>query len=252
MGDSLLARPIDSMHRRLDDRNPTPNRKNQNFHLKLVSPCPRPKAQRFSKGINAKSGLRIGKPSPARCPDPEVGESSAPATGPRYIPISHPYPLPYHQGPLPFGHSADQRRNIFRIVLSVGINRDRPVRERKSRLKPRKQRSSLSLILLVAHHCDTGKGSKDTGSGICRSIIHYNHGQPEPKTFFNDRSHPCPMVISGNDNDAPKRRIHTIYQLPPPPPPKPPPEKPPPPPPPLPLGAENIADPRLDVIELKE
>ncbi|MEW6002806.1 MAG: hypothetical protein AB1638_09210 [Nitrospirota bacterium] len=46
-----------------------------------------------------------------------------------------------------------------------------------------------------------------------------------------------------------------IYQLPPPPPPNPPPEKPPPPEPPLiplPLGAENIADVRLDVTEFIE
>jgi len=46
-----------------------------------------------------------------------------------------------------------------------------------------------------------------------------------------------------------------IYQLPPPPPPKPPPEEPPPPkppPPPLDLGAENIAEPRFEVTELRE
>ena len=65
MGDPLLTRPIDGMHRRLDDGNSTPNCQNQNLHLKLVSPGPGPKAQGFRKGINAKSGLRIGKPSPA-------------------------------------------------------------------------------------------------------------------------------------------------------------------------------------------
>jgi hypothetical protein len=54
------------------------------------------------------------------------------------------------------------------------------------------------------------KGSENRGSGICGTIIHHNHGYPEPEAFLHDSTHPCPMVISGNDNGKPKRYIHEI------------------------------------------
>jgi hypothetical protein len=60
----------------------------------------------------------------------------------------------------------------------------------------------------MVYHCDTRKGSEDIGSGVCRSIIHHDHRQPELETFFNDPTYPCPMVISRNDNGTPKRHIH--------------------------------------------
>jgi hypothetical protein len=60
----------------------------------------------------------------------------------------------------------------------------------------------------MVYHCETRKGSEDIGSGVCRSIIHHDHRQPELETFFNDPTHPCAMVIGRNDNGTPKRYIH--------------------------------------------
>jgi hypothetical protein len=284
MGDPLSRRSIDGTHRYLDDENPSPHRPNQNLHLKLVSPGLGSKVQGFRKGVNAKSGLRIRKPSPARSPDPEISESSAPAAGPRYISMPHARPFPYHKGSLSLRDCPDQGRDIFWIVLSVGINRDGPVRYPENCGKPCKQRSSFALILFIAYNCDARKGTKDIGSGVCRSIIHHNHGQPELETFLYDPPHFRSMIIGGNDNGTAKRYGHkmrgpgntgvrpggifisippqgsvkTTYQLPPPPPPKPLPEEPPPPKPPplppplLPLGAENMAELRSEVTELRE
>jgi hypothetical protein len=57
VGNPLFRRPIEGMHRDLEDRNPTPNCPNQNLHLKLISPGLGPKAQGFREGVNPKSGL---------------------------------------------------------------------------------------------------------------------------------------------------------------------------------------------------
>jgi len=57
VGNPLFRRPIDGMHRCLDDGNPKPYCPNQNLHLKLVSPGLGSKVQGFRKGINPKSGL---------------------------------------------------------------------------------------------------------------------------------------------------------------------------------------------------
>jgi hypothetical protein len=57
----------------------------------------------------------------------------------------------------------------------------------------------------MAYNCYPGKGSEDVGSGICRSIIHHNHRQPELEAFLDYPPHLCPMVISGNDNGIAKR-----------------------------------------------
>ncbi len=110
----------------------------------------------------------------------------------------------------------------------------------------------------MVDHCYAREGSENRGSGVCRAVIHHNHRQLELEAFLDDPPHLRPMVISGNNDGTPKRYIHTAYQLPPPPPPKPPPEEPPPPKPPplppplLPLGAENMAELRFEVTELRE
>jgi hypothetical protein len=65
MGNPLFWRPIDGVHRHLDDGNSRPYCPNQNLHLKLVSPTFCPKVEGLREGINPKSGLRIGEPSPA-------------------------------------------------------------------------------------------------------------------------------------------------------------------------------------------
>jgi len=57
VGNPLFRRPIDGMHRYLDDGNPKPHCPNQNLHLKLVSPGLGSKVQGFRKGVNPKSGL---------------------------------------------------------------------------------------------------------------------------------------------------------------------------------------------------
>jgi hypothetical protein len=57
MGNSLFRRPINGMHRGLDDGNPTPHCSNQNLHLKLVSLGLGSKVQGFRKRVNPKSGL---------------------------------------------------------------------------------------------------------------------------------------------------------------------------------------------------
>jgi len=65
MRDPLPNRPIEGMHRDLNNGNPTPYCPNQNLHLKLVSPGLGPKVKGLRKGVNPQSGLGIGKPSPA-------------------------------------------------------------------------------------------------------------------------------------------------------------------------------------------
>jgi hypothetical protein len=65
MGEPLFMGAVEDAHRCLDDGNPRPHCPNQNLHLKLVSPGLGPKVQGFRKRVNPKSGLRIGKPSPA-------------------------------------------------------------------------------------------------------------------------------------------------------------------------------------------
>jgi hypothetical protein len=62
----------------------------------------------------------------------------------------------------------------------------------------------------MAYHCYARKGGEDIGSGVCRSIIHHNHRQPELKTFLDDPPHLRPMVISGNDNGTAKRYGHEM------------------------------------------
>jgi hypothetical protein len=213
VGNPFSGNPIEGTYRRLDDGNSTPHCPNQNLHLKLVSLGLGPKTQGFRKGVNPKSGLGIGKPFPARSPDPKVSESSAPAAGPGYISMPHPFPLPYHKGSLPLRDcldQGDQGRDIFRIVLPIGINRDGPVRELESCGKPCKQRGPFTLILLMAYHCYARKGSEDRGSGVCRSVIHHNDRQPELEAFFDDSPHLRLMVISGNDNSTAKRYGHEM------------------------------------------
>jgi hypothetical protein len=41
--------------------------------------------------------------------------------------MSHPHAFPYHKGSLPPWDCLNQGRDIFWIVLPVGINRDGPV-----------------------------------------------------------------------------------------------------------------------------
>jgi len=124
--------------------------------------------------------------------------------------MPHSFPLPYHKGPLPLRDCLDQGRDIVWIVLPVGINRYRPVRERKSCGKPCKQGSSLALILLMAYHCDARKGSEHRGGGVCRTIIYHNHRQPELEAFLDDSPHLRPMVIGGNDNGIATRYGHEM------------------------------------------
>ena len=57
MGNPLFGRPIDGMHRCLNDRNPRPHCPNQNLHLKLESLGLGSKVEDFRKGVNPKSGL---------------------------------------------------------------------------------------------------------------------------------------------------------------------------------------------------
>jgi hypothetical protein len=119
--------------------------------------------------------------------------------------MPHPHPFSYHHGSLSLRDCLNQGKDIFWIVLPVGINRDRPVRERESCGKPCKQRGSFTLILLMVDHCHARKGSEHRGSGVCRTIIYHNHRHPELETFLDDPPHLRPMVISGNDNGIAKR-----------------------------------------------
>jgi hypothetical protein len=124
--------------------------------------------------------------------------------------MPHPHPFPYHKGSLPLRDCLDQRKDIVWIVLPVGINSDGPVRELESFGKPCKQRSPFTLILPMVDHCYARKGSENRGSGVCRSIIHHNHRQPEREAFLDDPPHLRPVVISGNDNSTAKRYGHEM------------------------------------------
>jgi hypothetical protein len=127
--------------------------------------------------------------------------------------MPHPFPLPYHKGSLSLRDCPDQRnqgRDIVWIVLPVGINRDGPVCELESCGEPCKQGSSFTLILFMVYHCYVRNGSEDIWSGVCRSIIHHNHWQPELEAFLDDPPHLRPMVISGNDNSTVKRYGHEM------------------------------------------
>jgi hypothetical protein len=122
--------------------------------------------------------------------------------------MPHPFPFPDHKGSLLPRNCPDQGKDIFRIMLPVGINRDGPVREPESCGEPCEQRSPFTLILLVAYNGDARKGSQNRGSGVCRSIVHHNHGQPELEAFLDDPSDLRPMVIGRNDNGTAKRCGH--------------------------------------------
>jgi hypothetical protein len=95
-------------------------------------------------------------------------------------------------------------------MLPIGIDRDGPVREPENCGKPCKQRSSFTLVLLMAYHCYARKGSEDIWSGVCRSIVHHNHRQPELEAFLDYPTHLCPVVIGRNDNGAAKRCRHKM------------------------------------------
>jgi hypothetical protein len=122
----------------------------------------------------------------------------------------HPHPLSYHKGSLPYWDCPNQGKDSFWIVLPVGIDGNGPVSYPESCSKPCKQRSSFTLILHMAYHCYARKGSEDIGSGVCRSIIHHNHRQPELEAFLNDPPYLWPMVISGNENGIAKRFGHEM------------------------------------------
>jgi hypothetical protein len=51
VGNPLFRRPIEGMHRDLEDRNPTPNCPNQNLHLKLISHGFDTKVEDFRKRV---------------------------------------------------------------------------------------------------------------------------------------------------------------------------------------------------------
>jgi hypothetical protein len=93
-------------------------------------------------------------------------------------------------------------------VLAVGVNRDRPVREREGGGKPCQQSGSFALILLMVSHGYARKRSENRRSGVCRTIIDHDDRQPELKTFLDDPTHLRTMVINGNNNGTAKRCGH--------------------------------------------
>jgi hypothetical protein len=124
--------------------------------------------------------------------------------------MPHVLPFSYYKGSLSHWDCLHQRKDIFRIMLPIGIDRDGPVREPENCGKSCKQRSSFTLVLLMVYHCYARKGSEDIGSRVCRSIIHHNHRQPELETFLDNLPYLCPMVISRNNNGTAKRYRHKI------------------------------------------
>jgi hypothetical protein len=57
----------------------------------------------------------------------------------------------------------------------------------------------------MAYNSNSRKRSEDLGSGVCRSIIHYNDRQPEPEGLLYYPPYLPPMVVSRNDNGKAER-----------------------------------------------